>query len=78
MCPPSPQKTERKIVLSKGHFPHKTFYSDDGQSIIKTICVKFHRKPNGFPEIEKNTKFNFQESFKKVAYSYHNVHLKIY
>ena len=53
MCPLPPKKPKLKIVPSKGQPPHEVFSYYSHQSIIKNICVKFHKKPNGSQEIEK-------------------------
>ena len=61
MCP-SPKKTKLKIAPIKGQHPHKVFWCYSHQSIIKNICAKFHKKPNGCQEMEKK---------------YHKTHQKI-
>ena len=51
--PPPKKKTKLKIAPSKGQHPHKVFSYYSHQIIIKNICEKFHKKPNGSQEIEK-------------------------
>ena len=53
MSPLPPKKPKLKRSPSKGQHPHKVFSYYSHQIIIKNICAKFHKKPNGSQEIEK-------------------------
>ena len=50
---PRPQKINSRYLQAKGNNPHKVFLYYSHQSIIKNICAKCHKKPNGSQEIEK-------------------------
>ena len=56
MCPPPPQKKQNsKQHKAKGNTPHKDFQSDNHQNIVKYIRAYFHKKPNGFQEMDQKT-----------------------